>query len=84
MLDTTGYLWIIPESTSVATIRGLLQALESLGALPEADIQILTVSADHGVELPPGFETPSGAPVPPGILDLSNLPPQGLLVQRII
>lgn len=84
MKDTTTFTWIIAERTSAAAVRGAGQGLDELGALVDADVRILTVSAERGVEVPAGFTLPNGRTLPGGVLMVANIPPQGILFQGIL
>lgn len=81
MLDTTSFTWIVRERASVAHINGVKIALEAVGVLANADLRIMTVSAERGVELPAGLTGLNGAPLPAGVLTVHNLPEQGILFQ---
>lgn len=60
MQDTTRYTWIIRENTSARALRGVVQALDELGALVEADVRIMAIADGAGIQLPPGLILPDG------------------------
>ena len=53
--ETTRVLWITRRYTTVRHVRGLLEGLEHVDALPYAEVRIMPVDEDHAVTLPGGM-----------------------------
>ena len=81
MSGVTQLVWVCRDRVTPMHIRGLLMALEQIGAVDFAEILILPVSEDKGVHMPSGdWRQPDGTRVDGNhVFTLDTLPPQGLM-----
>lgn len=78
----TKAVWVCRDHITLRHVKGLMMALERVGALDYTDIHVLPVREDAGVLLPEGnWLQADGKRVSGGaLLTLDNLPPQGILL----